>query len=147
MTASSAQLERWPCSVSIPVAWGDMDALGHVNNTVYLRWFETARIEYFRKISLTASAPTSTAPILARTTIDFRQPVTFPDTVRTESTVKSLGRTSFVMGYRVYSSALGDTLAAEGESVVVLLNYATGTKVELGPFREAIEQFEHAQSV
>ena len=39
-----------PVSVQIPVAWGDMDAFGHVNNTVYLRWFETARIAFFRAV-------------------------------------------------------------------------------------------------
>src|SRR5687767_1167703 len=39
-------------TVEIPVQWGDMDAFGHVNNTVYFRWFESARIAYFEKIGL-----------------------------------------------------------------------------------------------
>ncbi len=43
-------LSEFPVVLEIPVAWGDMDAMLHVNNTVYLRWFECARMEYFSRI-------------------------------------------------------------------------------------------------
>src|SRR4051812_27249954 len=55
-------------TVEIPVAWGDMDAFGHVNNTVYFRWFESARIAYFEKIGLNERMKRDKkGPILART--------------------------------------------------------------------------------
>jgi acyl-CoA thioester hydrolase len=75
----------FPVSLTIPVAWGDMDAFGHVNNTVYLRWLESARIDYFKKVGLLdRMARDRVGPILARTEIDYRRPVTWPDTVHVE---------------------------------------------------------------
>ena len=43
-------LTDFPVTVEVPVAWGDMDALGHVNNAVYFRYFETARIRFFAEL-------------------------------------------------------------------------------------------------
>lgn len=119
----------------MPVAWGDMDSFHHVNNTVYLRWFETARIAYFEKLGMaTASgAPGVAAPILARATVDFRKPVTFPDRIVVRTRVSKVGNTSFTMQYEVVSAKLG--LAAEGEGIVVMLDYAKGTKT---PVDEAL---------
>ena len=42
-----SELGRWPISCDIPVQWGEMDALKHVNHTVFIRWMETARMHYF----------------------------------------------------------------------------------------------------
>jgi acyl-CoA thioester hydrolase len=112
----------------VPVAWGDMDSFQHVNNTVYLRWFETARIAYFVKLGLSTRAGAPDAgPILARATVDFRQPVTFPDKVKVRARVPKIGTTSFTMQYEVVSAKLG--VAAEGEGIVVMFDYAKGTKV------------------
>ncbi|MHA2239162.1 MAG: acyl-CoA thioesterase, partial [Candidatus Hodarchaeales archaeon] len=45
-------LKEFPVTVQIPVAWGDMDSFGHVNNTKFFKYFETARIKYFEEIGL-----------------------------------------------------------------------------------------------
>ena len=45
-------MNRWPVTIELPVQWGDMDSFGHVNNVVYLRWFESARIAYGNRIGL-----------------------------------------------------------------------------------------------
>ena len=138
--------ERWPVSVEVPVAWGDMDAFGHVNNTVYFRWFESARIAYFERVGLNARMKAAqVGPILARTSCDFLRPLTFPDTVLAEAGVARLGTTSFVMRYRVRSRAHGLAEAARGEGVVVLFDYARGAKLPLDPpLRQAIEALEAA---
>lgn len=136
-------LARWPVSVEVPVAWGDMDAFGHVNNTVYLRWFESARIAYFERIGLSGLAPQGVGPILARATCDYAIPLVYPDTVLAEATVAKLGNTSFTMHYRVRSRAHGLQVAAQGEGVVVLFDYAKGGKVPLdAALRGAIERVE-----
>jgi acyl-CoA thioester hydrolase len=70
-------------------------------------------------------------PILARATADFRLPLRYPDAVRAAATVSRLGRSSFVMAYRVTSAASAGATAAEGEGVIVLIDYAKGGKVEL----------------
>ena len=115
--------------VTIPVAWGDMDALGHVNNTVYSRWFETARIEWFARVDI-ATTGGSIGPILARTELDFRSPVTWPDTVEVAIGVLSVGRTSIKLGYRV-TSQKQSRVVAEGVTVVVLYDYSTKQSVPL----------------
>lgn len=128
---TDSPLGNWPVTAEVPVAWGDMDAFQHVNNTVYLRWFETARIAYFEAAGvLERMQREQIGPILARATIDFRIPVKYPDTVRVEATVLKLGRTSFVMGYRVRSRAHAEAIAAEGEGVIVMIDYRTGNKLE-----------------
>ena len=133
------ELGRWPVSLDIPVAWSDMDALGHVNNAMYLRWFESARLHYLERAGLlTEAVPTGVGPILARQSIDYARPVTYPDTVRVELTVTRFGTTSFTMAFRIHSTKLG-VVAASGEGVGVLIDYRAGTTVPLDDaFRGAI---------
>ena len=135
-------LGSWPVSVEFPVHWGNMDSFGHVNNAVYLTWFESARIAYFREIRQEFVTPDGVGPILARMEIDYRLPVKFPDTVRCAAAVTSLGNSSYRMAYRLYSEAHGG-IAAEGDSVVVMVNYGTGRSVPLSDeLRSAIQNLE-----
>ncbi|MDP6363366.1 MAG: thioesterase family protein [Candidatus Poseidoniia archaeon] len=132
----------WPVSVEFPVHWGDMDSFGHVNNAVYLTWFESARIAYFREIRQEIATPDGVGPILAHMEIDYHLPVEYPDTVRCEATVTSLGNSSYRMAYRLHSDALG-AVAAEGDSVVVMIDYATDRSVPLSDeLRSAIQDLE-----
>jgi acyl-CoA thioester hydrolase len=131
---------RYPVRVTQPVAWGEMDAFGHVNNAVYLRWFESARIAYFAQVGVAVSADDGSPwrPILARATVDFRKAIVWPDEVTIEAAVARFGNTSFTMLYRAHSRAQG--LAAEGEAIVVLLDPATGQKVPVPQaLRAAVE--------
>ncbi len=120
--------EVWPTKIEVQVAWGEMDAFQHVNNTVYLRWFESARIAFFEQVQMNTEAGQQGAgPILARATVDFVKPVTYPDRISVEARVESVGNTSFLMHYRATSERLGE--CARGEGVVVMFDYAKGTKV------------------
>jgi acyl-CoA thioester hydrolase len=113
-----------------PVAWGDMDAFRHVNNTVYLRWFESARIALFAEAGLAdPDANGGVGPILARSEIDYRVPLYFPDRVRATAHVVRVGTTSFVIAYRVTNEA--GVVAAEGQTVIVMMNYRTHEKVAI----------------
>ncbi|MBS2026319.1 MAG: acyl-CoA thioesterase [Deltaproteobacteria bacterium] len=139
----SEKLGRWPVQLDVAVQWGDMDAFGHVNNTVYLRWCESARIAYFETLGLTTKGQRSNqGPILARAAVDYRRPVVYPATVRVACTVSKLGNTSAVMLYRMALQPSGE-LVAEGESVIVLIDYVTGAKVPLdAELRQKIEALE-----
>lgn len=118
--------DRYAVSVEIPVAWGDMDAYQHVNNVVYLRWFETARIAYFERLGIVERKESEGyGPILARTEVDYRLPLTYPDTVRVEISVREVRKSSFTMAYRLWSEALGAEAAA-GTSVIVMYDYRAG---------------------
>ena len=131
MTTAEATVE-WPIELEIDVAWGDMDSFAHVNNVVYLRWFESARIRLFEATGVLARMETErVGPILARTSCDYLQPVAYPDTVTVRTRCTRLGNSSFDMAYEVVSSALGK-VCATGDAVIVMVDYNTGRSAQLG---------------
>ena len=129
--------------LTLPIQWGDQDALGHVNNVVYFRWFESARIEYFRQLGRGGlMSNVGVGLILASIKCDFRRQLTFPDTLQISASIVSIGRTSLRMVHRVYSTALA-AVAAEGDSYVVLFDYAQQRPVPVpDDVRQAIDAFE-----
>ena len=132
-------LPDWPITLRIPVQWGDMDALGHVNNVRYFRWFESARIACFDAIGLKADAPDGVGPILAQTTCDFRAPVTYPDEVVVGTRISRIGRTSFTMEYVVARVASPEEPVATGSAVVVTVDFGSGRPVPIpDPLRSAM---------
>lgn len=135
-------LAGFPVTVDIPVAWGEMDAFGHVNNVVYFRYFETARIAYMRALGEEFAQNSGVGPILASIGCRFKFPLTFPDTVRVGARVTELGADRFTTLHRIVSLRHG-RIAAEGEGVVVTYDYATGKKAPMpDALRRAIEALE-----
>ncbi|WP_375056887.1 acyl-CoA thioesterase [Zobellella sp. DQSA1] len=123
---------RFPVSIEIPVAWGEMDALNHVNNVVYFRYFETVRIEYLRRIGMLEVLSTEgVGPVLAETSARYRRPVTFPDTLTAQARVSQLDEHGFTMEYRIVSQAL-QTVTTEGSARVVMVDFGSGRKSPLG---------------
>jgi acyl-CoA thioester hydrolase len=143
MPAMDSPAGPFPVSLDIAVAWGEMDAYQHVNNTVYLRWCESARIVYFARTGLLSRKDQEgVGPILARQSIDYRRPVSYPDTVRVGVGVTRIGGSSFTMGYSVYSLAQQAEVAS-ADSVIVLLDYRAGRSTPVdAALRAAIEELE-----
>ncbi len=124
-------LAGFPIVIELPVVWGEMDAFGHVNQIVYLRHFETARMAYFEKIGyLALRQATGLGPILASLSCDFKKPLVYPDTVRVSARISELHQDRFLMEHRVVSQRLG-ALAAKGNSLVVSFNYREARKVPI----------------
>jgi acyl-CoA thioester hydrolase len=78
----------------IPIRWGDMDAMGHVNNTIYFRYFETVRIEWFGRIGCTPD-PLGEGPVIVNAFCNFIKQLEFPGDVLARHYVTNPGRTSF----------------------------------------------------
>jgi acyl-CoA thioester hydrolase len=159
MSPSDADaLADFPVKLVLPVQWGDQDAFGHVNNTVYFRWFESARIEYLHHPAvaewLSADGPERErsgtghgrlGPILAAIRCNFRQQVTFPDCVTIGARVARLGRTSFVMEHAVISVGQRG-IVADGDSTIVVYDYAHDRPHPIpDPMRRALESIEGRQ--
>jgi acyl-CoA thioester hydrolase len=124
-------LADFPVAVEVPVAWGDMDALGHVNNAVYFRYFETARIRFFAELGLgSIEQSDGVGPILHSASCRFRIPLTHPDTVTVGAQIGEVGDDRFAMRYRAVSHQHG-AVAADGESLIVTFDYATGSKARV----------------
>jgi acyl-CoA thioester hydrolase len=136
-------LAGFPVVVELPVFWGDMDYFRHVNNIVFFRYFESARIEYLQRVGFREEAQTGGAgPILHSTQARFRRPLTWPDTVRVGARTVEVGEDRFTQEYRLVSLAQGE-VAAEGGGVLVSFDYAAGRKVPLPEaVREAIRALE-----
>ncbi len=121
----------YPVQVRFPIHWGEMDAFGHVNNTRYFVWFETARIATFEQIGIAADANLAIGPILASTSCDFLIPLRYPGEVVVGARVPRIGNTSFVMEYAVALADAPERLCARGSGVVVMVDYRTGAKVRV----------------
>ena len=117
----------WPISTEIKVNWGDMDALGHVNHSVYAKWMETVRMMYFSEIGMMNLYDDSNiGPILARIEIDYELPIVFPDVVTVSTSVSRIGNSSFDMRYKIESQSNNGKSAATGSVVCVVLDYSSG---------------------
>jgi len=106
-----------------------MDAFQHVNNVMYFKYFESARISYFEEIAvMTIMKETGIGPILASTQCRFKIPLTFPDTVSVGARVKNMEKDRFVMEYAVVSQNY-NKVAAIGEGLIVTFDYQNNCKV------------------
>jgi len=139
----SPLLAGYPVVIELPVQWGDQDAFGHVNNTVYFRWCESSRIAYMAEFRLLDSLRTTgVGPILASIGCDYRTPLFYPDTVEVGSRVVRIGRTSMTMEHAVVSRVKG-VVAAESRSTLVLFDYGASKPAAIPQtLREAIEALE-----
>jgi len=126
-------LRSYSVRIPISVAWGEMDAFQHVNNTVFFRYFETARLAYFAEVqALKIMEATGVGPILAETSCRFRRPLTFPDTVIAGARValSSMTEDSYVMEYLLWSESQA-TVAASGTGTVVSYDYRASQRAPI----------------
>jgi acyl-CoA thioester hydrolase len=121
----------FPVIVEQAVLWGEMDSYRHVNNVVYFRYFENARLEYFRRLDwFEYEKETGIGPILAATHARFRKPLTYPDTILICARIAELGADRFTIDHRVVSRRL-EAVVTEGTGTVVTFHYAEGRKVPM----------------
>jgi acyl-CoA thioester hydrolase len=131
MAEPEGLLAGFPVVVEQAVVWGDMDAYRHVNNVVYFRYFENARLEYFRRLGWDAvEEATGIGPILAATRARFRRPLTYPDTIRIGARLGTLGEDRFTLDHLIVSLRRGEVVT-EGEGKVVSFHYGRGVKAPL----------------
>lgn len=136
-------LAGWPVVYEQRVAWGEMDSYGHVNNTVYFRYMENARLEYFRRLGWpVALPPQGIGPILQSTQCRFRKPLTWPDTIAIGARIPSVGTDRFTFEHIIVSERL-NAIAAEGSGIIVTFDYMANTKAPVpDDLRRLIEQME-----
>jgi len=126
-----AQLAGFPVILEMDVAWGDMDSFGHVNNVVYFRYFENARVDYLTRVGWFDLMKTDgIGPIVASAQTRFRKPLKYPDRIAVGVRITFVESDRVTFEHRLVSETWDD-LAAEGQCVVVCVDYKTGKKVEL----------------
>jgi len=112
----------------IDVRFRDCDAMGHVNNAVYLTYLEQARVESWQRMTGMTGFPRSV--ILARVEIDYRSPATLGDRLFVRLRVAAVGRTSFTLDCEIGNARTRETVAS-ARTVQVMYDYAVGRPVEI----------------
>ena len=134
MTTDAPQhplLAGYPIRIRIPVQWGDMDAYGHANNTVFFRYFESARVAFLERCGFLRSYERERiGAILHSTSCRFRLPLFYPDSVLVGGRATEVATDRFTMGYVVVSETAG-RVAGEGMGVIVSYDYERGKKCQI----------------
>jgi len=132
-TPKPSRLDSFPVVIDIPVQWGELDAYGHVNNTVFFRYFESARVEYLERCGFLSSYDEQgIGAILHSTSCRFRQPLLYPASVWVGARTVEVKEDRFTMEYVIVCRETGSVIA-EGEGVVVSFDYEARKKVPLPP--------------
>ena len=125
----------------IPLRWGDLDAMNHLNNTLYFRLMEEARISWFveNDMMMDRTNPAQTeGPILAHASCDFVKPMTYPANAKVTQIVTRLGRSSMDLDMLIEGDDEDPPVVyAKGQNVLVWMDYRTG---KAAPWPERLRQ-------
>lgn len=127
-------------TMRMPIRWGDMDAMGHVNNTVYFRYIETARIAWLDHIGC-APDPGGEGPVIVNAHCSFIRQLKYPGDIEISTLVGPAGRSSFEMTHEIrLVGPDGDAGAvhAEGGAKVVWVNLRAEKSAPLPDFLRAL---------
>lgn len=124
-------LYDYPVVVELPVSWGEMDSFQHVNNAVYFRYFESARVKYVESILIEEfMKSTGMGPILSGTSAKFYAPLKYPDTISVGIKSVKLESGRIHQEYGVWSHETS-RLVAKGESTMVFFDYKKGCPCDI----------------
>lgn len=126
----------------VPTRWGDMDALNHVNNVVYFRYFEEARVQLFQSAGL--REPLRKQTVLVHASCDFLKPLFYPSTLVVSLVLTRAGRSSLALDVSIECQGDPGVVHAKGKNVVVGVDPATGkalpwTQAELAALTHCFE--------
>jgi len=120
----------WPQTVR----WGDMDAMGHVNNAVYFQYMESARVAFFERLGWVSRdmGPDRCGPVVVSQTFNYRQQLHYPAEIEVGIACSELRRRSYVLSYGIFPTG-SDNVIGDGSTVLVWMDYGLGQAVEVPP--------------
>ena len=116
----------------IPIRWGDMDSMGHVNNTVYFRYLESVRLDWLLRVH-GAPDPASSGPVIVNTFCNFIRQLRYPGDVLAKHYVSDPGRSSFMAWVTLERTDEPGMLYASGGAKTVWIDYGKERSVPLPP--------------
>ncbi len=127
----------WP----VTVRWGDMDAMGHVNNVIYFQYLESARIGYFQTLAGWTGRDEGggrQGPVVVSQTFNYRLQVYYPAELEVGVRCREIRNRSFVLEYGIFRKGT-DELIGDGSSVAVWLDYDANKAMDIPPdLRQAL---------
>lgn len=116
--------------MTMPIRWGDMDAMGHVNNTVYFRYLESARIEWFRTIHCEPD-PQGQGPVIVNAFCNFYKQLEYPGDIVVKTYVSDPGRTTFESWHTIERLDQPGVVSAAGGATVIWVDFPQQKAVTL----------------
>lgn len=143
MSDQSITREQFRFWKSIEVRWGDMDAQGHINNTAYFTYCESARVELLRRTGFKGKQASLTeGPTLVHASCDFKRQVVYPAMLDVGIRVETIGQRSFKMVYGIFFHD-SDELSAIATSVNAWIDYLESRAVNLPEeIRSALTEYQ-----
>ena len=135
-------LDDYPIQTTLTVRWNDMDALGHVNNTVYFSFFEAARIRFYESLNVVPTREGKKFGFnLVATSCNFRREICYPADAIIASRIAKIGRSCFHFEHAIFTNGYDDP-AAEATAVLVWTDFDARKSVELpDDLRAALEVY------
>ncbi len=122
----------------MPIRWGDMDAMGHVNNTVYFRYLEQARISWFESLGHGGKDADGRGPVIINANMTFIRQLRYPGDIEIRMYAGEPGRTSFETRMEIRRTDQPDVVYAEGGAKVVWCDYEAEKSVPVPPAIRAL---------
>lgn len=117
----------YPIIYQQQVAWGDMDAFGHVNNVIYYRYMESARIDYMNKLDILRE---DIYTVVASNQCKYMRPVFYPDQLKIGVRVEEVRSSAFRMSYLLWSE-LQQQVVSTGDAVIVCVDKVEMQKIKI----------------
>lgn len=134
-----SELQQYPVVYAQSVAWGDMDALGHVNNAMYYRYIENARLAYLDALDLLNE---SVSTVVSSNQCRYLKPVVFPDHLKIAARIEEIRNSAFRMHYLLWSEKQ-QSIVATSEAVIVCIDQKNLQKTQIPEYiRKKIEALE-----
>lgn len=125
------QKGKWVHTLEIPVRWYDMDALGHVNHSVFFTYFEQTRISWLNKVAPAWQSSAETGPIILDASCTFFKAIRYPETLILKMFLKSGDKSSYDFSYEISSKGNPEILYAQGATKVVWVNRKLNQSISL----------------
>jgi acyl-CoA thioester hydrolase len=127
----------------VQVRFADLDVLGHVNNSVYLTYFEAARVYYFKHLLQTDWDWQTDSVVLVKNEVEYVRPIFLHDVPEIELSTAHVGTKSFTFRYEI---RVNGELCSQGSSTLVAYDVKSGSTVEIKPeMRRVLEQLKREQ--
>ncbi len=114
----------------MPVRWGDMDAMGHVNNAMYFRYLESTRLDWFRLIGFQPD-PQGQGPVIVNAFCNFYRQLEYPDDMLLKMYVSDPGRTTFESWTTIEKSDQPGVICADGGATTIWVDFPKQKAVDL----------------
>lgn len=125
--------------LEMEVRWGDLDAFGHVNNAAFLVYAQEARVAWLSSLG-TRLRDAEMMPVVAAVNCNFRRQLGWPARIAVELSVARVGNSSITIAHRILGSGQSSDTYADGETIMVWVDPASGRSIALPPAVRALLQ-------